>query len=341
MLDEDDRENGPEYEKRLALYGEEERSSLAIDGAFQVAVQRQDDRWLIISHESAPRLGYLRILALRVTLVGILVLICLWFASRIVRPLQNLAGAANRFAGSIEINSIPLEGPDEVRTVAAAFNRMNEQIVAYLTERTTMLLAIAHDLRMPLARIRFQNALGSPNACTSIGRDIGQMERMIGTMLQFAEGKGGRTEMDTLDLPSLADAVVQNLIDSGSDVEFEQTAPITLIGDQVLLKRMLENLIDNAVKYGGSARVVTEKEGSVVHVEVSDDGPGMTSEQIAWACEPFYRADSSRGSERGGTGLGLTIVEMVASVHGGSVNIQNRNTGGLAVRVTLPLHGKA
>lgn len=335
-LDRDDRDNGPAYRRRLELYGDDYASYLQIDGAFLMAVKMSNGEWMIISHQTPPFLRYFGISALKITSLIILSFLFMYFASRIILPLEKLAKSASNIGGDLNISPVPVRGPTEIREAAMAFNQMRHQIDSLFKQRTTMLLAIAHDLRTPLARIKFQSRIGSDKSYEAIQDEIDHMQRLIGSTLQFAEGQAHRAHFEKLDFPSLIESCAENFTDAGFFVDFHCADGFTLIGDRLLLKRMIENIIDNSLKYGTKATVSVSKSDDRAIIEISDDGPGMTEDQMARVFEPFYRGDTSRSSGEG-AGLGLAIVDLAVRAHKGQIILTSPISGGLSARVELPI----
>lgn len=260
-----------------------------------------------------------------------------WYMARIVaRPIGIFADAAERLGQDIKAPSLSLEGPPEVANAAAAFNRMQSRLNRYVEERANLMAAIAHDLRTPLMRLGLRLENAPPDLREACERDVHEMEQMIASVMAFLRDIN-RRERQRLDLRSLAQSVTDNHADLGEDVALEEGPSVVIEGDATALKSLLSNLIGNAIKYAGSARVRMESDDADVVIEVSDNGPGMQPEDIARAFEPFFRAERSRNRDTGGVGMGLAIVRAVARAHGGDATLANRQVGGLVARVVLPV----
>jgi len=257
------------------------------------------------------------------------------------RPLGHLARAATALGGDINQPPLPESGPSEVRHAATAFNMMQARIRTYIEERTSMLAAITHDLQTPLTRLRLRLEKVADEALRDkLVADLAATQRMIREGLDLAMSlEAGDGMMQRVDLDSLLASVCADAVDSGEDVTLNGQTRVSLLANPVALQRCLSNLIANAVKYGGYARVTAAREGNKAVIRVNDGGPGISEPQLEKVFEPFYRVDASRSRETGGTGLGLTIARNIARQHGGSLTLRNAPSGGLECTLTLPLSG--
>jgi signal transduction histidine kinase len=199
-----------------------------------------------------------------------------------------------------------------------------------------MVGAISHDLRTPLARIRFKMEAAPEALKGSVLGDVDQMEQMIQGVLTFIRNESTPRTRERLDLLSLVECVVDDAAMVGGDVEILEAAPVTVEGDPAALQRLFVNLVDNAVKYGGEARIRVRREADLAVVEIADAGDGLAPEDLERVFQPFYRADASRNLDAGGIGLGLPIARSTARAHGGDVELFNAPKG-LRARVTLPI----
>jgi signal transduction histidine kinase len=232
-----------------------------------------------------------------------------------------------------------LRGPAEIGAAAQAFNEMQERLKRYINDRTAMVGAISHDLRTPLARIRFKLEAAPPRLREAVLSDIEQMEQMIGGVLAFIRDEGQPRRREKLDLLSLIECVADDATMVGGQVEIVDGNAVTVDGDPVALQRLFANLVDNAVKYGGDAQIEVRREGPLAVVAISDRGPGLSPDELGRVFQPFYRTDVSRNLDKGGVGLGLPIARSTARAHGGDVELTCRGAGGGGVTaiVTLPV----
>jgi len=255
------------------------------------------------------------------------------------RPLGHLARAATALGGDINQPPLPENGPSEVRDAAAAFNVMQSRIRSYVEERTEMLAAIAHDLQTPITRLRLRlEKVADENLRDKLVADLGAMQGMIREGLDLATSLDTGGMMQRVDLDSLLSSVCANAVDTGQDVTLNGWTHVSILAIPIALQRCLANLIDNAVKYGGYARVTMAREGNKAVIRVSDGGPGIPEAQMEKVFDPFYRIETSRSRETGGTGLGLTIARNIARKHGGMLVLHNALGGGLECTLTLPLN---
>jgi signal transduction histidine kinase len=254
------------------------------------------------------------------------------------RPLGRLARAATALGSDINQPPLPESGPSELRDAAAAFNVMQSRIRSYVEERTEMLAAIAHDLQTPLTRLRLRlEKVADGNLRDKLVADLGAMQSMIREGLDLATSLDTGGMMQRVDLDSLLSSVCADAVDAGQDVTLNGQTHVSILAIPIALQRCFANLIDNAVKYGGYARVTTAREGNKVMIRVCDGGPGIPEAQMEKVFDPFYRIEMSRSRETGGTGLGLTIARNIARKHGGTLALRNASSGGLECTLTLPI----
>jgi signal transduction histidine kinase len=234
-----------------------------------------------------------------------------------------------------QIQPIEVRGPHELRTATVALNAMQERISGYIQERTTMIGAIAHDLRAPLSRLKFHVVNAPSSLRLQIEREIAEMEQLIDVTLAFVDEDTRVTSPTLVDLSSLVEAIADDFTDSGHDVKLDTMPQVTIDGDPVLLRRAFTNLIDNAIKYGGDATVSMSTSAEKAIVDIIDSGSGMAEDDLARAFEPFFRAERSRNRRTGGVGLGLAIVRTAILKHNGTVTLENHPGAGLRARVTF------
>jgi signal transduction histidine kinase len=253
------------------------------------------------------------------------------------RPLKQLAQAAKDLGNDINHAPLALTGSSEIRQASAAFNAMQARIRQYILQRTQMLAAITHDLQTPLTRLRLRLEKVSDRELQErlIG-DLSAMQAMVREGLDLARSMDTTETMQMLDLDSLLDSVCADATDAGQQVALDGRSGMALLGRPLDLRRCLVNLIDNAIKYGREAQVAVDRAGGAARIRIRDDGPGIAKAELARVFEPFYRVETSRSRESGGTGLGLTIARNIAEQHGGSIALGNHPEGGLEVTLMLP-----
>jgi signal transduction histidine kinase len=261
-----------------------------------------------------------------------------------VRPVRDLALAARRFSLDRRAPDLPVAGPGELRELASAFNDLQGRIRILVEARTRMLAAIAHDLRTYLTRLRLRvEFIADAAQRDRAERDIEEMALLIDDTLAFAEQTAGPPR-GACDAWAEAERVVAAQQELGRPVSLEGPAPpaARVAGSPLALRRMLGNLVDNAVRYGGGARVslAPDGDGRLV-LAVEDDGPGVPAEALTRLTEPFERLEESRARETGGAGLGLAIVKGLAESLGAELRLQNRPEGGLRAALIFPLADRA
>jgi len=255
------------------------------------------------------------------------------------RPFKQLAQAAQDLGQDINRPPLDLTGASEIRQASAAFNAMQARIRQYIFQRTQMLAAITHDLQTPLTRMRLRLEKVSDGELQErlIG-DLSAMQEMVREGLVLARSMDTTEAMQMLDLDSLLDSVCDDASDAGQQVTLEGKATMAVLGRPLDLRRCLGNLIDNAVKYGRDARVCVDRINGTARVRIRDSGPGIPRSELGRVFDPFYRVETSRSRESGGTGLGLTIARNVTEQHGGSITLTNHPEGGLEVTLMLPAY---
>ena len=260
------------------------------------------------------------------------------FARRLSRPMHEFATAADAIGRDEQAPLLQEQGPQEMRIAARALNAMQIRIQEQLREREAMIAAIAHDLRTPLSRIAFRVEAASPAVSESVQRDIEQMNAMISDALEFSrEGRHARGD-ELVDIAALLHAIAEDEQAIHHRVQFDSQAEAVLVeGDELQLNRLFQNLVDNALNFGGTAQISLRCEAGNAIVSVADSGPGISPEQIEEMFRPFKRGEPSRNRQTGGVGLGLSITRAIAHRHGGEIQISNRPEGGLLVVVSLPL----
>lgn len=270
------------------------------------------------------------VMALGVVLVGVLLV------RTLVAPLRGLARAADEIGRGPDV-VVAEAGPDEVRHVARAFNAMQDRIHRLISDRTQALAAVSHDLRTPITRLRLRAGfLADREAQAAIDADLDDMEAMIDATLAYLRGDVEPEEPKPTDVSAMLSTLVDAAADAGQQATFDgpRHAFASLRG--LAMKRAFANLIDNALTYGGVARVTLRDTGAGLLVCVDDDGPGIPEAELERVFEPFHRLDVSRNSRMGGVGLGLALVRQAVAREGGTVLLKNRAGGGLRAELSVP-----
>ena len=277
-------------------------------------------------------------LMVNMILLVILLVIALYIVARgITRPLSQLAGAADNIGRGVRQPKLEEKGARELRRAARAFNTMQDRLHRYLDSRTRVLAAMSHDLKTPLTRLRLQveTQIEDPALQARFGKELDEMESMVRGALALFRGLNDEEAFEPVDIDLLLETIRAEFVEMGRDVTVEGRALGALPGKPQALKRCVTNLVGNAVSFGGRARIVV-RDAAQLEISVRDDGPGIPPEEIEKVFEPFYRVESSRNRDTGGSGLGLSIARDVVQAHGGSLVLENRAEGGLEARLTLP-----
>ena len=267
-------------------------------------------------------------------------LLSIWAVLRLVSPLSRFAAAVDRFGVHGHEAVLKEEGPAEIRQAAGAFNRMQQRILRLIEDRTRMLMAISHDLRTPLTRLRLRvEELAEDAPKHRMMEDIALMDASIASAISYVREGGTAEAPEVADLPSLVETICDQFEDAGHPIVYDGPRHLAVRCLPMALERALANLVDNAVKFGSSVTVrLDTTRTNQVSIEVEDDGPGIPDAEKPLVLEPFYRTDGARRTV-GGFGLGLAIAFTVARHHDGSLTLHDRVPHGLCARLTLPLAG--
>jgi signal transduction histidine kinase len=262
-----------------------------------------------------------------------------WAGRRLVGPLSRFADAADGFGRDGADTALAEGGPLEVRRAASAFNRMRERIGRLIEDRTNLLLAISHDLRTPLTRMRLRLAELQTEDTGSRERlleDIASMDSSITAAVTYLREGIDEEPEEVAELSSILNTICDQFTDAGFAVEYVGPPRLTFRCRPHALERAVTNLVDNATKYGTAVRVTLQGSDGGARIDVDDDGPGIPATEKARVLEPFYRADPARQVVRG-FGLGLAIVAGIVRRHGGTLELLDNEPRGLRVRVELPV----
>lgn len=255
-----------------------------------------------------------------------------------LRPLRNLVAASRKVGELEEPEPVPLAGSQEARDLIAAFNEMQERIHQLIRNRQLTVSAIAHDLRTPLARLQMRLDQTSPDR-EAMAADVAEMRMLLQSLQTFNEGHDHRGPVERIDIAATAQTLVDDAGDRGFKTDYEGPEHLEMKGRALALRRVMSNLIENALHYAGDAKVRLAREGNHVVISVIDTGPGIAESQIDEVMKPFVRLDHARSRNTPGMGLGLAIVNRIVRAQGGSFTIANRTTGGLCATIRLPADG--
>lgn len=271
------------------------------------------------------------------------ILLAAWVAARwLVRPIQRLAQAAHALGEDIDRPPMAEDGPLEVRDATRTFNQMQARIREQISDRDRFVAAVSHDLRTPLTRLRLRTeGLADEAERERFRRDIAEMDQMISVTLDHLRGAATAEPAVRLDIAALAHTVAEDLQDQGHSVRVHGHAQPLSAAQPNALRRCLDNLVDNAIRYGQRAEVHLIDSADALRIEVRDQGPGLPEAELTRVMAPFYRVEGSRNRAHGGVGLGLAIALDIARRHGGTLTLRNGDGDdmdgrGLVATLVLP-----
>ncbi len=329
----------------VAQLGPQSRFASEVDGqpglwiSFSIDPGDDDEYWLMLPAARAERPVPWHWLGWGFASLALALLVAWLIVSRVTRPLRTLANAARELGQGRHPAPVTIDGANELRQLADAFNRMSNDLQQIAAERTEVLAGISHDLRTPLARLRLEceMSIADDNAREAVVGDIEQMDAIIAQFLDYARGDGNETPIDC-DINALIEQVIARYLRTEPSPQFTPgKLPGTIHVRPKALSRAIANLLDNARKYGAAPfSVETRREGSLLVIDVADCGPGLPEAELERLKRPFTRLENAR-TDASGTGLGLAIVDRIARLHGGTFELQNRPGGGLLARLRLPI----
>jgi signal transduction histidine kinase len=276
----------------------------------------------------------LALLLVQLALLGI----ASWLAVRLAtRPLQQLVAAVNNWQADHPAAALPEQGPQEVAQAAAAFNALQRRIAQHLAERLQMLAAIAHDLQSPITRLRLRSdAIADASQRKPLQADLAEMQSLVEQGLAYARSSHAAVEPErAVDLAALLDGLVCDAVDAGNAAHLQCPALPPLTTRPQALKRIVGNLLDNALKFGDEAWIDVSATAEAVEIVVRDRGPGIPPDQLQAVLQPFVRLESSRNRDTGGTGLGLAIADQLSHALGARLSLRNGTGGGLEARLRV------
>jgi|ATLU01.1.fsa_nt_gi signal transduction histidine kinase len=331
--------NGPGMHDMMQKHMAEAGLILPSEGTNLIQVALKDGQWVSFGEQlpeemTAWPLRVILVLGLVLIILGLVALLAVRW---ITRPLAYLADSARELGKDLQRPPLAEEGPEEVRSTLRAFNAMQDQIRQFVDERSRFLAAISHDLKTPITRLRLRCGLLDDNELQAkFERDLSDMEDLVQGTLQFMRDEPRNEQKQALDINDLLETMQIDGEETGAKISLRGRAESAFICHPVSLKRMIGNLVDNALKYGGQADISIEDSKRYLTIRIADNGTGIPESQIDHVFEPFTRLDESRSKETGGTGLGLSIARNIAVAHGGKLALENRKNGGLLATITLP-----
>ena len=276
-----------------------------------------------------------RIFALWITVPAlIMVFISLIFLKNQTRPITNLAKAAERFGRGEEIEEFKPSGAAEIRQAGYEFDKMRKRIIRHLNQRSEMLSGISHDLRTPLTRMKLQIAfIKDQELAKKLSEDINEMEKMLNEYLQFTSSSYLEKD-EKFDLSELMSQIIDEY--NNKNISSNLSSKIFINGRKNLIKRCINNLIDNAIKYGEKVNIELSKSTSNLFIKIEDNGPGIPEIEHENVFKPFYKIDKGRADSKSSVGLGLSIASDIIKSHGGNIKLERSSMNGLGVKIFLP-----
>ena len=277
-----------------------------------------------------------RIFALWITVPAvIMVVISLIFLKNQTKPITALAKAAERFGRGEEIEEFKPSGAAEIRQAGLEFDKMRKRIIRHLNQRSEMLSGISHDLRTPLTRMKLQTAfIKDQEQANKFTEDINEMEKMLNEYLQFTSS----SYLDKDELFNLSDLIEDTINKyNNENISKNITSRVYFNGRKSLIKRCINNLIDNSIKYGDKVKIELSKKNNNLFIKIEDDGPGIPEQEYENVFKPFYKIDKARADSKSSVGLGLSIASDIIQSHGGSIKLEKSSLSGLSVKIFLPV----
>jgi signal transduction histidine kinase len=306
---------------------------VALISGFEVSAQLPDGRWLVMRQgRNWAEIGWIgRAMLIIGGTLTILLLLAVLFARRLTSPIRNFSNAVQAVGVNPQSEPVAEEGPRELRGAARAVNTMQARLRALIADRTKTLAAVAHDMRTPLMRLRLQAENVAPEQRERMAKEIEEVEALVAGFIAFARDDPAEEARVRLDLSALLQSITDDRVEARQNVTFEGDERVIITAQSLGLKRLFSNLVDNALKYGASAKITLKREEGQVVIDVEDEGPGVPEDQRESVFEPFVRLQEGAS----GAGLGLPAARSIARAHGGEIAILDGEKGAL-LRVTLP-----
>ena len=276
-----------------------------------------------------------RMFALWITFPAILLIfIAMIFLKNQTRPISNLAKAAASFGRGENIDEYRPSGALEIRQAGHEFDKMRKRILRHLNQRSEMLSGISHDLRTPLTRMKLQLAfIEDKELSKKISLDIDEMEKMLNEYLQFTRSNYSE-QNETFNISELIESVIKKY--ENNNISSNITSRVYMNGRKNLIKRSINNLISNSIKYANKIHIELSKKKNI-KITIDDDGPGIPEKEYENVFKPFYKIDKGRADSKSSVGLGLSIASDIIKSHGGNILLEKSTTKGLRVKIFLPL----
>ena len=277
-----------------------------------------------------------RIFGLWITVPAIImVIISLIFLKNQTRPITALAKAAEKFGKGEDVEEFKPSGASEIRQAGYEFDKMRKRIIRHLNQRSEMLSGISHDLRTPLTRMKLQTAfIKDKDLANKLTEDIDEMGKMLNEYLQFTSS----SYLEKDELFNLSE-LIEEIIKKYNNENITKTIPsrIYFNGRRNLIKRCINNLIDNSIKYSNRVNIELSKKNTNLFIKIEDNGPGIPEQEYDNVFKPFYKIDKGRTDSKSSVGLGLSIASDIIQSHGGNIKLEKSSMNGLGVKIFLPV----
>jgi len=276
-----------------------------------------------------------RIFALWITVPAIIMIfISLIFLKNQTRPITNLAKAAEKFGRGEEIEEFKPSGAAEIRQAGYEFDRMRKRIVRHLNQRSEMLSGISHDLRTPLTRMKLQIAfIKDQELSKKLSEDINEMEKMLNEYLQFTSSSYLEKD-EQFNISDLINEIIEKY--NNKNISTNITPRLYIGGRKNLIRRCINNLLDNSIKYADKVKIEINKNNNNLFINIEDNGPGIPEQEYDNVFKPFYKIDKGRADSKSSVGLGLSIASDIIRSHGGNIKLEKSSMNGLGVKIFLP-----
>ncbi len=276
-----------------------------------------------------------RIFALWITVPAIIMIfISLIFLKNQTRPITNLAKAAEKFGRGEEIEEFKPSGAAEIRQAGYEFDRMRKRIVRHLNQRSEMLSGISHDLRTPLTRMKLQIAfIKDQELAKKLSEDINEMEKMLNEYLQFTSSSYLEKD-EQFNISDLINEIIEKY--NNKNISTNITPRLYISGRKNLIRRCINNLLDNSIKYADKVKIEISKNNNNLFINIEDNGPGIPEQEYDNVFKPFYKIDKGRADSKSSVGLGLSIASDIIRSHGGNIKLEKSSMNGLGVKIFLP-----
>jgi signal transduction histidine kinase len=306
---------------------------------YTVSVALKDGQWVNFTTPATP-VGPLlspESLPIYIGIAVCVAVLSVWAIRRLIAPYLLLEAALTRLGEDFRSPPLAETGTKEYRSAARAVNAMQARLVEYVEDREYLAAALAHDLRTPITRMRLRlEQLRNATVREALANDIRNVERTVRSVVDFVKLRVSEEEAERIDFWSVVYAIVDEFPEATIAEDQFRHSRLLCEAQPTALRRIISNLIDNAVKYGKSAQISIATSSSQIALVIVDEGPGIPESNIEGVFRPFKRVESSRSSKTGGSGLGLTIARGLVRKMGGDITLSNVETGGLRATLTIP-----